>query len=447
MQTRAPFGLRALDSRTFRRVLLGLVGIPVAILYAWRVLIQPVAFGAYLGDFQESYMRAAGRLAANLDPYDLCARMGCQEPTGPQYVMPPLLAWLLQPLVGVDGHVVAAAVVVALNLSLAIFLVCAIRALDVRDRELAVLLVITALSFGPVIGNIDEGQVNLVLLALSGLWLVTWISGGWWGGVPLALGVALKLIQAPTGLLVLWGRRWSMLVATGVTGVALSLLAAPQYLFEYLFKVLPVVSGGTGIFENHSPGGTITRLIEPATFFGAERGSPPAARAITVAVALAVLLITFAVLRRPARDRTGRSLEAAVIVAAGPMVATYSWGSHLVLLLLPILVLVAWGVRHRDWTVLALVAASSLLMGPAEQRLQTLLVSGYSNVVVLRVLGEMGLAGVIAVWVACLLAVRRERATAALASAGHVPATAGPPPPGPGRRSTVAVPAFNLENP
>jgi len=418
MQTRAVFGLRAFDNRTFRRVLLALVGIPVAVLYAWRVVIEPLALGTYLGDFQESYMRAAGRLAAGLDPYDLCATLGCQEPTGPQYVMPALLAWLLQPLVGVDSRLVAAAVVVVLNLSLAVFLVCALRALEVRDRELGALLVITALSFGPVIGNIDEGQVNLVLLALSGLWLMSWISGRWWGGVPLALAVALKVIQAPVGLLVLWGRRWSMLVATAVTGVALSVLAAPQYLFEYLFKVLPVVSAGTGIFENHSPGGTITRLIEPATFFGAERGSPPAARVITVVVALAALLITFAVLREPARDRVGRSLEAAAIVAAGPMVATYSWGSHLVLLLLPMLVLVAWGVRNRDWTVLALVAASSLLIGPGEQRLQTLLVSGYSNVVVLRVLGEMGLAGVIAVWVACLVAVRRERSFAVR----HLPA-------------------------
>ena len=420
MQTQAVFGLRAFDNRIFRRVLLALVGIPVAMVYAWRVVIEPLALGTYLSDFQESYMRAAGRLAANLDPYDLCATMGCQEPTGPQYVMPPLLAWLLQPLVGVDSREVAAAVVIVLNLSLAAFLVCALRALEVRDRELAALLVITALSFGPVIGNIDEGQVNLVLLALSGLWLMSWISGRWWGGAPLALAVALKVIQAPVGLLLIWGRRWSMLVATAVTGVALALLAAPQYLFEYLLKVLPVVGAGTGIFENHSPGGTITRLIEPATFFGAQRGSPPLARVITVVVALAALLITFAVLRAPARDRVGRSLEAAAIVAVGPMVATYSWGTHLVLLLLPMLVLVAWGVRNRDWTVLALVAASSLLIGPGEQQLQTLLVSGYSNVVVLRMLGEMGLAGVVAVWVACLLAVRRERSRAMKASGASV---------------------------
>jgi hypothetical protein len=415
MDPRPAFRPRALDNPAFRRLLLALVGIPVGIAYLWRVVLQPLVFGTYLGDFQESYMRAAGRLAANLDPYDLCATAGCQEPTGPQYVMPPLLAWLLQPLVGVDSHLVAAAVVVVLNVSLAVFLFCVLRALKVDDLQLAALLVITALSFGPVIGNIDEGQVNLVLLALSGVWLWSWSGGGWWGGVPLAAAVALKVIQAPVGLLVLWGRRWAMLTAAVITGVGLCLLAAPQYLFEYLLKVLPVVSGGTGLYENRSPGGTIARLIEPATFFGAQRGSPPLARVITVIVALVALLITLAVLRTPARDRVGRSLEAAAIVAVTPMVASYSWGTHLVLLLLPMLVLVTWGVRNRGWTVLALVAASSLLIGPGGQALQTLLVRGYSNVLVLRLMAEFGVVGVIAIWVACLVAVRREQSRVAAA--------------------------------
>ncbi|HEY1419810.1 MAG TPA: glycosyltransferase family 87 protein [Candidatus Dormibacteraeota bacterium] len=413
MDRRPRFELRALDNPAFRRVLLALVGIPIGLFYLWRVVLEPLVFGTYLGDFQESYMRAAGRIAGGFDPYDLCATLGCQEPTGPQYVTPPLLAWLLQPLVGIDSHVVAAAVVVVLNVSLALFLACMVRALHVRDWQLAALLVITALSFGPVIGNIDEGQVNLVLLALSGLWLWSWVEGGWWGGVPLAAAVALKVIQAPVGVLVLWGRRWAMLTAAIITGTGLCLLAAPQYLFEYLVKVLPVVSAGTGLYENHSPGGTIARLIDPATFLGAERGSPPLARTITILIAVIALVITLAVLRNPARDRTGRSLEAAAIVAVAPLVASYSWGTHLVLLLLPMLVLVAWGVRNRDWTVLAMVGGSSLLIGPGSQRLQTLLVSGYSNLLVLRVMAELGVVAVMAIWLASLLAVTRQRARAA----------------------------------
>jgi hypothetical protein len=389
------------------------------LLYLWQDLVQPLVFGTYLGDFQESYMRAAARLVAGHDPYDLCQSMGCLEPTGPQYVMPPPLAWILQPLVGVDSHVLTIGAILLLNASLFAFLFFTLRALRVDDWQLAALLVLVALAFEPVTGNIVEGQVNLVLLALSGVWLWAWVADHWWGGAALGLAVALKLIQAPVGLLVVWGRRWSMLAAAIVAGLGLWLLAAPQYLLEYLRQVLPAISAGTGLFENHSPGGTITRLLQPDTFFGAERGSPPAARIITVVIAIAVVAITLVVLRsatstwsgyRPVAElMSARALEAGAMVAATPLVASYSWGTHLVLLLLPMLVLVAWAVRRHDSLVLGLVAAGWVLIGPGHNWLQTLLVSGYSNLLVLRLMAEFGVLGVMVIWIASLLAVRRER--------------------------------------
>ncbi len=356
--------------------------------------------------------------------------MGCLEPTGPQYVMPPLLAWLLQPVVGIDSHLLGVGVIVLLNTSLAIFVWCALRALKVDDWQLAVLLVLVALSFG-VTGNVEEGQVNLVLLALSGVWLRAWVDGGWWGGVALGTAVALKLIQAPVAVLVLVARRWSMLAAATITGLGLWLVAAPQYLLEYLLKVLPAISAGTGLFENYSPGGTVTRLLQPDTFLGAVRGSPPAV--ITLVIAVAALALTLWVLRPPAPSPTGRALEAAAIVAVTPLVASYSWGTHLVLLLLPMLVLVAWGVRRRDWTVLGFVAVGGLLIGPGHHWLQALLVTGYSNLVVLRVMAEFGVVGVLVIWIASLLAVRRERSarrldrTPVVAERAHLGELAGEP--------------------
>jgi hypothetical protein len=340
--------------------------------------------------------------------------MGCLEPTGPQYVMPPLLGWLLEGAVGVDGRVISIAVVVVLNLSLAAFLFCALRALKVDDWQLAALLILVSLSFEPVIANVEEGQVNLVLLALSGVWLWAWVAMRWWGGIALGAAVAVKLIQAPVGLLVLWARRWPMLGAAAVTGLGLWAVAAPQYLLEYLFKVLPAISAGTGFFENHSPGGTVTRLIQPDTFFGAVRGSPPTARVITVAIAIIALALTAAVLRSTAAGVSGRALEAAAIVAVTPMVASYSWGTHLVLLLLPMLVLIAWGVRRHDWVVLGLIATGWLLIGPGHKWFQTLLVSGYSNVVVLRLMAEFGVVGITCVWIASLLALRRDQSSGAI---------------------------------
>jgi len=401
-----------LANRRFSGLLVVWAGIPITLLYVWQALVQPLAFGTYLGDFQESYMRAAGRLAAGQDPYDLCQTMGCLEPTGPQYVTPLPLAWLLQPAVGVDAHVLAAAAVVLLNASLVVFLVCVLIAVRVRDWQLATLLVLAALAFEPTTANIVEGQINLVLLALSGVWLLAWVAGRWWGGLALGIAVALKLIQAPVGLLVLWARRWSMLAAAAVAGLGLWLIAAPQYLLEYVLKVVPAIGAGTGFFENHSPGGTIARLLEPDTFLGATRGAPVAARIITTLIAIAALVVTFAVLRRSSATSTGRTLEAAAVVAVTPIVASYSWGTHLVLLLLPMLVLIAWAVRRSDWTVLGLVALGWALIGPGHHAFQVLLVSGYTNLVVLRLLAELGVIGIAAIWIASLLAVRRESASA-----------------------------------
>jgi hypothetical protein len=399
---------RALENRRFRSILLVVAGVPIALTYLWQALILPIFFGGYLGDFQESYMRAAGRLAAGQNPYDLCATMGCLEPTGPQYVMPLPLAWMLQPLVGAGGHVITVAAVLVLNASLAVFVWLTMKALQVRDWQMVALLVLVAIAFEPVLGNIAEGQVNLVLLALSGVWFAAWVGNRWWGGMALGAAIALKLIQGPVALLVLWGRRWSMFAAAAVTGLVVWLVSAPQYLPEYLFKVVPAIGQGTGLFENHSPGGTIARLLQPDTFLGAVHGTPTAARVITLTLSIAVLVATFAVLRSPSKSITGRSMEAAAIVAATPLIASYSWGTHLVLLLLPMFVLLAWSISRRDWLVIGLVAAGWLLIGPGHKLMQALLVSGYSNLFVLRLMAEFGAVGVTAIWVATLVATRRS---------------------------------------
>ena len=97
------------------------------------------------------------------------------------------------------------------------------------------------------------------------------------------------------------------------------------------------------------------------------------------------------------------------MVAVGPLVASYSWGTHLVLLLLPMFVLITWSLRRRDWTVLALVAVSWALIGPGHNWFQIVLVSGYPNLLVLRIMAEFGVVGITAMWIASLMALRRER--------------------------------------
>ena len=95
-------------------------------------------------------------------------------------------------------------------------------------------------------------------------------------------------------------------------------------------------------------------------------------------------------------------------MAATPLIASYSWGTHLVLLLLPMFVLISWSIGRRDWLVLGLVAVTWMLVGPVHKLLQVLLVSGYPDLVVLRALTESGVVGITALWIATLIALRRS---------------------------------------
>lgn len=406
-----------LDQHWFRSVLLVGAGVPILALYLWRTVVLQIASGALPEDFNVNYMRAAARIASGENPFDLTGSLQLTV-AGPQYVTPLPVAWMLQPLVHTSTAVQLLVVLGVLQLSVIVFLATTFRASRLQGWQMPVLLALVAIAFEPTMSNIDEGQVNLVLLGMSGVWLLAWVQGDlWWGGVALGAGVALKLLQGPLGLLVLWGRRWRMLMAAALTGLALWLVAVPQYLPDFVLKVAPVLSAGTGLFENHSPGGTVARLLDPNSFL-AVTAVPPAARVITFVISILVLVATFWVMRRPSSSRPGRSLEAAALVAAGPLIASYSWGTHLVLLLLPMLVLLDWSIRRRDWFVAALVAAGWMLIGPGHNLFQTLLISGYSNLLVLRLMAEFGVAGIGAIWVAALVAVTRER-SADRADAAH----------------------------
>ena len=73
------------------------------------------------------------------------------------------------------------------------------------------------------------------------------------------------------------------------------------------------------------------------------------------------------------------------------------------------LVLIEWSVRTRRWAVLTAVSGGWLLIGPAHKYFQTLLLSGYPNLTVLRLMAELGVIGVTAIWVSALVAVRSAR--------------------------------------
>src|SRR4029077_9092167 len=75
------------------------------------------------------------------------------------------------------------------------------------------------------------------------------------------------------------------------------------------------------------------------------------------------------------------------------------------------------GLPGRGWRVVGLVALGWMLIGPGHHLFQVLLVSGYSNLVVLRLMAEFGVVAIGSIWIASLLAVVRERSAHGLDAA------------------------------
>ena len=92
-----------LANSRFRAALLIGAGVPIAALYLWRTVAQPLLLGTVPGDFGENYLAAATRIAAGQDPYDVCAITTCPGAAahafsplplaGAQYVTPLPVAW------------------------------------------------------------------------------------------------------------------------------------------------------------------------------------------------------------------------------------------------------------------------------------------------------------------------------------------------------------------
>src|SRR5260370_27094055 len=116
----------------------------------------------------------------------------------------------------------------------------------VKGWRLRALIVLMSVSFARTMIEVENRNLQVLLLLLSGLLLVAWRRGDrWWGGLALGLGLAIKLVQAPVLLLGLWGRRWLLVVLALGTWAVLWSVAVPGLLHEDLFQVLPTVGRGS----------------------------------------------------------------------------------------------------------------------------------------------------------------------------------------------------------
>jgi hypothetical protein len=383
------------------------------VLYLWRTLIGPIVSpSADPVDFFEDYVPTGAMLASGLDPYSQCHSRACWIGlTNAWSVYPPVVSWLSQPLAHVDQAVLGAAALLVAEGCVVVFLWTIARAIDVQSRRHFALLVLTVISFPPLIDQVIQRNIEVLLLGLSGVWLLGWVAGDrWWAGAALGLGLALKLVQAPMLALGLWGRRWSITIAASVVVACLWVIGSPQYLPEYFLKVVPELNRGTGYAMDIAPLGAVARLLHPASIYGLDPGVDLTVRIISAAITAAVLVVTFIALWAPRSNGGGRALEAAAVVAATPLMVTVVRPGHMLLLLLPMLVLGTFAVRQRITWLAVAVAVSWMLTGPAYL--------WYTNLIAAGIRGpfmapgeEIALLGMVILWLASvrILSLRAKR--------------------------------------
>jgi hypothetical protein len=408
-----------LASRRFRAALLVLAGVPIGLAYIWYGIVWPL-ISDQTNDFRQVYMAGATALAAGKDPYQcatgVCAGhlqgyLGAWGSAYPPFY-PPFPLWLLEPITGFDHRVVDGAALLVATALLAFFIWIVSRALQVRDWQLGALAVLLSISFAPTLTEIQNRNFQILVLALSGLVLAAWLSGDRrWGGAALGFGLAIKLVQAPLLLLSLWGRRWWTVAAALATWAVLWAIGAPRYLPEYLFQVLPAVGKGTGEEMNVAPMAALARLLHPGSLYKQGTGVDSVVLALTVLAAVAVVIVTLRRLGAPRTDRGGRALEMAAAFAASPLLLTVVWAGQLVLLLVPIIVLLDFGLRRGSRGVVAAVAVAWLLIGPAYLAFTNAFAAGFGFPLLFDIWSDSAMAGVVVLWLASLYALRLTRAT------------------------------------
>jgi hypothetical protein len=416
----SPAGLwgAGLASRRFRAALLVLAGVPIGLAYIWYGIVWPL-ISDQTNDFRQVYMAGATALAAGKDPYQcatgVCAGhlqgyLGAWGSAYPPFY-PPFPLWLLEPFTSFDPRVVDGAALLAATALLAFFIWIVLRALQVRDWQFAALAVLLSISFAPTLTEIQNRNFQILVLALSGLVLAAWLSGDRrWGGAALGFGLAIKLVQAPLLLLSLWGRRRWTVAAALATWAVLWAIGAPRYLPEYLFQVLPAVGKGTGEEMNVAPMAALARLLHPGSLYKQGTGVDSVVLALTVLAAVAVVIVTLRRLGAPRTDRGGRALEMAAAFAASPLLLTVVWAGQLVLLLVPIIVLLDFGLRRGSRGLVVAVAIAWFLIGPVYLAFTNAFAAGFGFPLLFDVWSNSAMAGVVVLWLASLHALRLTRA-------------------------------------
>ena len=334
----------ALSRPRFRFICIALLGLPFILFYAEAAVVIPWTLPSQI-DFHPSWA-AAVQVSHGLSPYPAAVIQGrWQDVQGVAYVYPPLSAWLLQPLARVPYATASRAWLIIQQGCVLLLIVVLGRLLHLQRAEHWLLLAIGVLSSTLLQGEIQIGQLNLLITVLVALWLAAWLQSPRRGVLPLALAIGSKLYPAPLLLPAMLARRWKLVGGVVAVTVLLPLLT-PSASLEYFVRVLPHVTGATDQSRNTALSASVARAFHPPT--------------VVLTVAWAIVLVTALLLaviaiRGLAEDRPSRMLQVLVMVCATPFLSPLMELGHLVPLILPVFLVAPMAWRGRQYWALTMI--------------------------------------------------------------------------------------------
>lgn len=343
------FLVRRLYEPRFQERLLLLLLIAIAAYYAvWSVTQWLTLTPTVLRFDFVNYFGGAQAAAHGTDVYADFKRGWGTEAWVVAYIYPPFFAELLAPLTPL-GLVGAARVwLLVVHAAFLAALLLLIKVNPELSRAGRRLFLVAALAFMPVYLNLKFQQVAtlwLLLLTLT-LWAALRRRDGI-GGLALAIATSIKV--GPVFFIPLLARvnrlRMAMISGAMLVGLTMiTMLLAPGS-WQFFTVVLPRIGLGTANWDNGSINGLVSRIVElsPALFGGATQTVAKAVIAISAAVVIGVTIWQ-------ARGGDGEwrlRLGLAALTAALLIASSVTWQHHLVTLLLPLSIAMAWIAARR----------------------------------------------------------------------------------------------------
>jgi alpha-1,2-mannosyltransferase len=322
--------------------------IPIGLVVSSLVLYVAVLAGSGHQDF-DTYLGAGRDLLAGRPLYAAFLHHPFPDATlRPAYIYPPVFAVLVAPLSWLPPVVAVWTWLLLMQAALALAIVGMLRHLR-PEREWPARWVglCLTLTFFPLLVDVAQGQVNLLVLVLVVLGIIGILRGRAASGLLVGAAAAIKLTPL---LLIGWliaQRRWRAAGFVGlgfgsVTGVGA--LVRPDDTATFFRQVLPALAHGTAYYSNQSLFGVLGRVLTTNPYT-APWLSVAGERWLAGVGGLVVLAVWVVNARR--LDPTSAAVSFLPLL---PLLSAVTWEHHVVVVL-PLIWLIVDRLAARGWPV------------------------------------------------------------------------------------------------